>query len=227
MDQQEKCRLNELTRELCRNIKREKVVQIAKQNGWEIRRAGREPLKAFRQGYPSVSISGHNSGAVIPYDTAFKIIKLLLEPSFNKEVQKVNDKAWVAGYNHDLNVQKDRADKAERQLEELNSAIVRLKDDAEAGLELSAETENRNRVLSKELYRYTRWLKALKQKIADLILQRTKQEADMLEIASAVEQQELRILYSAKMLEELSIKLHPALRKELKQVVRYLTEQST
>lgn len=59
------------------------------------------------------------------------------------------------------------------------------------------------------------------------MLQRTKQEAEMLEIASAVEQQELRILYSAKKLEQLAIKLNPALRKELKQVVRYLTEQST
>lgn len=227
MYQQEKCGLNVLTRELCRNITREKIMQIARQNGWEIREAGREPFKAFRQGHPSVSISGHNNGAVIPYKTASKIIKLLLEPSFNKEVQKVNDKAWVEAYNHDLNVQKDRADKAERQLEELNSAIVRLKYDAEAGLELSAETENKNEGLSKELYRYTRWLKALKQKIADLILQRTKQEAEMLEIASAVEQQELRILYSAKMLKKLSIKLNPAVRKELKQVVQYLTEQST
>lgn len=134
-----------LTRELCRNITREKIMQIAKQNGWEIRRAGREPLKAFRQGHSSVSISGHNDGAVIPYDTAFKIIKLLLEPSFNKEVQKANDKAWVEAYNHDLNVQKNRADKAERQLEELNFVIVRAKDDAEAGLELSVETENKNR----------------------------------------------------------------------------------
>lgn len=226
MYQQEKCRLNVLTRELCRNITREKIVQIARQNGWEIRRAGREPLKAVRQGHSSVSISGHNNNAVIPYDTASKIIKLLLEPSFNKEVQ-INDKAWVEAYNHDLNVQKNRADKAERQLEELNSTIVRLKDDAEAGLELSAETENKNRVIGKELYRYTRWLKALKQKIADLMLQRTKQEAEMLEIACAVEQQELRILDSAKMLKRLSIKLNPALRKELKQVVRYLTEQST
>lgn len=104
---------------------------------------------------------------------------------------------------------------------------MRSKDDAEAGLELSAETENKNRVLSKELYRYTHWLKALKQKIADLMLQCTKQEAEMLGIASAVEQQELRILYSAKKLEQLAIKLNPALRKELKQVVRYLTEQST
>jgi len=203
------------------------MVQIAKQNGWEIRKAGREPLKAFRQGYASVSISGHNNGAVIPYDTAFKIIKLLLKPSFNKEVQKANDKAWLETYNHHLTVQKDRADKAERQLEKANLEIMRLKDDAEAGFELSAEAENKNRVLSKELYRYTCWLEALKQKIADLMLQRTKQEAEMLEIANAVEQQELRILYSAEMLDQLSIKLKPALRKELKQVVRYLTEQST
>lgn len=227
MDQQEKYRFNVLTRELCRNITREKIVQIAKQNGWEIRRAGREPLKAFRQGYSSVSIPGHNNNAVIPYDTASKIIKLLLKPSFNKELQKVNDKAWVEAYNHDLNIQRDRADKAERQLEKLNFMIVRSKDDAEAGLELSAETENKNRVIGKELYRYTCWLKALKQKIADLMLQRRKQEAEMLEIANAVEQQELRILYSAKMLEQLSIKLKPALRQELKQVVQYLTEQST
>lgn len=86
MEQQEKYRLNVLTRKLCRNITREKIVQIAKQNGWEIWRSGREPLKASRQGHSSVSISGHNNGAVIPYDTAFRIIKLLLEPSFNQEV---------------------------------------------------------------------------------------------------------------------------------------------
>ncbi|MBE9169838.1 hypothetical protein IQ238_20685 [Pleurocapsales cyanobacterium LEGE 06147] len=224
MNQQEKkCNYNKRAGELCKNVTRKKIVEIARKNDWEILSAGREQLKATRKGYCSVSIPGHNNGTVIPYKTAYKVIKSLLEPS----ISELANKEWFEAYQKKLELETARADKVEAQLEKANFIIASLNDDVEAGFQLAAETENKNRNLSKEIHRYSCWIRGLKQKIANLIGEKTRQEAEMLLIADEVEQQELRIQGSAELLTEFSIKLKPTLRQELKQIIRYLTEEST
>jgi hypothetical protein len=224
MNQLEKgCKFNERVGQLCKNVTRKEIVEIAKQNGWKIVPAGKEQLKARINGYPSVPIPGHRDGAVIRYNTAFKVIKSLLEPS----ASDLADQEWFDTYQKKLKFETDRADKAEAQLKAVNLIIARLNDDVEAGFELAAETENKNRNLGKEIHRYNCWIKGLKQKIANLIGERARQEAEMLLIADEVEQKELRIQGSAELLTEFSIKLQPKLRKELKQIIRYLTEENT
>lgn len=222
MARQEKIpHLDDRIGELCRNVKRKKILAIAKQTGWEIVPAGKERLKARRQGYSSVSIPGSNDNSIIAYGTAYKVIKSLLEP-----LTRVSDRRDNSLAPSPLPPQHEKVATIKNQLAEADRAIVRLEADVEAGLELAVETEKHNQKLKQKIYQDRCWIKALKRKIADLIHQRAQQESEMLAIADAVEQQELRIQSSATQLTQLSSKLQPKLRRELKQIVDYLTEGS-
>jgi chromosome segregation ATPase len=246
-------KLEGYARELSRNITRKGIIAIAKRHGWEIVPAGKERLKARRDGYASVSIPGENDGTNIANGTAFKIIKSLLKPSLDEKIDAENIKA----IQQELLEQKHRAEQAEQQLKASDRTIVKLKADIETGLDLAQETENQNRTLNRELNRYSCWIQGLKQRIANIIRQRTQQEdklkqeidrysgwieelkkeiaslieqraqqeEEMLEIADEIEEQELRIQKSATMLTEFSGQLPPAHQRKLKRIIRYLSEE--
>ncbi|NJK50476.1 hypothetical protein HC931_22230 [Candidatus Gracilibacteria bacterium] len=207
--------------ELFKNITRKKILAIARQHGWEIVSAGKEPLKARKQGYHSIPIPGRNDGAVIANGTAFKIVKALVQPSIDEEKYATT----LEAIQYELARQKTRADRAEYKLAQAQQTIVKLQTDVEAGLDLADETEHHNNTLQKTVHRYSRWIEKLKAKITKLIQQRAQQEEEMLKIADAVEQQEIRRKNSVARLTQFSGKLSPKLQRDLQKIIRYLKEE--
>ncbi|AFZ31274.1 hypothetical protein Glo7428_2773 [Gloeocapsa sp. PCC 7428] len=222
--------------EICRNVTRKEIIEIAIHNGWEIVPAGKEQLKACKKGHSGVPLPGHRDSAIIPNGTAHKVIKSLQQSA-------VNDVKYINANNipHKvLNFYKAKTNQLEVQLAEVNSTNEKLKDDIEAAIDLAAETETRNIELSKEIYRQKCWIEGLKQDIANLIQQKVQQDKEMLMIAEEVEQQELRIKdiaeeveqkelrikTGAKKLTQFSRRLRPKLRLELQQIIQWLTEEN-
>ncbi|MES1025928.1 hypothetical protein ABN584_23835 [Gloeocapsa sp. BRSZ] len=211
------------TGEIYRNVTRKEIIEIAIHNGWQIVPAGKEQIKACKKRRYSVSIPGHRDSAIIPNGTAYKVIKLLLQPSVN-DVEYINTNSMPQKV---LTFHKAEIHQLKIQLAEANSTNEKLKFDVEAAIDLAAETETRNTELSKEIDKQKRWIEGLKQEIANLIQQRAQQEEEMLNIAEGVEQQDLRIKTSAEKLTQFSRRLKPKLRLELRAIIQWLTEENT
>lgn len=218
--------LNELVRELARNITRKQLVAIAREHGWRIVQGGKEPFKAIRDGYACVSISGHHDNAIINRRTAARILKLLLEPTFDNNLYPGELEDKLAFLLQELESQREKAEQVECQLQQALSTIVTLSADVEAGLALADETEQRNHALCRDLNRYSRWVAGLKRKVAALIQQRAEQEQEMLAIAEVVERKEMNEHRSVEKLKQIKSKLNPQLRAEIQQVIRWLTEEN-
>jgi chromosome segregation ATPase len=147
----------------------------------------------------------------------------LVQPSIDEE--KYANSLETLQY--ELARQKTRADRAENRLVQAQQTIVKLQTDVEAGLDLAAETEHQNGTLRKEVHRYSCWIEKLKAKIEKLIQQRAQQEEEMLKIADAVEQQEIRLKNGVAKLTQLSAKLSPKLQRDLQKIIRYLKEDNS
>jgi hypothetical protein len=208
--------------ELCKNITRKKILAIARQYGWEIVSAGKEPLKARKQGYHSIPIPGRNDGTVLARGTAFKILKGLVQPSIDEEKYVTK----LEALQYELARQKIRAERAEDSLARAQQTIVKLQTDVEAGLDLAAETEHQNGTLQTKVGRYGRWIEKLKRIIEKLIRQRAQQEEEMLKIADAVEQREINLQNGVVKLTQFSGKLSPKLQRDLQKIIRYLQEEN-
>jgi chromosome segregation ATPase len=200
--------------ELCRNITRRKIVEIAKQHGWTVEKAGREQLKACRYGYNSVPIPGHADGSIIRKGTAHKVLSSLFAPLSDKQKRKDSE--------FQLRSQLEENQAIKHQLSNAEQKIDTLKSDVEAGFDLAAETENKNAVLKQENHQLNCWIRSLKDKIAILIRDRAQQELEMLEIAKEVEQQEMRIEVTAEMLAKFSSKIGLKSQRELERIIQYL-----
>ena len=229
-------KVNEISYNFCRReIKRRDLEKLAKKSGWSIRRGGSEPLVAYLDGYPSVSIPGHGNNAVIKRGLLLEVTKRLIEPLVDKEIDKLCIQELILKNEELENNIKEKND-INTELASWKNILEaenwRLISEVEISIQLANETEQLNR---KTKFRFTKLVQRyvkLKENFKNLLLktivlekEKEKIIQDFEEINIQVKQLEMGSANTLKQLIRFRKTLDHKNREKLNRIISYLQEQ--
>ena len=229
-------RVNEISYNFCRReVKRRDLEKLAKKSGWNVRRGGSEPLVAYLDGYPSVSIPGHGNNAVIKRGLLLEVTRRLVEPLVDKEIDKLCVQELILK-NEELENNLKEKNNTNTELASwkniLEAENFRLMSEVEISIQLANETEQLN---SKTKSRFTRLIQRyfkLKENFKNLLLrtitlekEKEKIIQDFEEINIQVKQLEIGSANTLKQLIRLRKTLDYKNGEKLNRIISYLQEQ--